>query len=457
MTMHDPRAVVAGDTITRTLAAFQQACAVHLVDEQAKPLPDNSLVALLADAVRLSRECSAHAAQLSELQGRLDASLEIGRALAKRATQARTDADVIAGLHEYQVQQKRAIIAEKDAEIARITKERDAYGEGGSYYRSVTDALREDVATKDQEIARLARENRHLRDERDEAVAAVSALGSNEDEIARLKSQALDISERLRLAGAPSMPLPEAVGWLARRADEANEKGRMVWPDTDMSPCPKCGAWVEDLDGFGVLAHLKPHPTACGYCSHPSRTGGVCGICGEVESVNGTPYLKDGETPAECIKRNRDDVDTALSMLAKEQRTVAAQTEEIERLKAEATKHQGCVCPICLPPVIPGPQPSQEDIDKLEGVAWDANVDKTLVWYRDTNDMLKQRLRESEAAMKPAVRAAYARGEAAGLREGLSMPCGNCGAQLSPRDVDTCVASRNVLAQRTDSNATPTA
>lgn len=69
--MSDPRATVAGDTITRTLAGFQQACAVHLVDEQAKPLPDNSLIALLADAVRLSRECSSHAAALTAKDARI--------------------------------------------------------------------------------------------------------------------------------------------------------------------------------------------------------------------------------------------------------------------------------------------------------------------------------------------------------------------------------------------------
>jgi hypothetical protein len=34
---------------------------------------------------------------------------------------------------------------------------------------------------------------------------------------------------------------------------------------------------VDDFDGFGVLAHA-----ACGYCSHPSRDDGVCGICGDV-------------------------------------------------------------------------------------------------------------------------------------------------------------------------------
>ena len=47
--------------------------------------------------------------------------------------------------------------------------------------------------------------------------------------------------------------------------------------------CPACGSWVPDLDGFGVLAH--PKPDGCGYCSHPSRTGSMCNICGDVEGA----------------------------------------------------------------------------------------------------------------------------------------------------------------------------
>ena len=44
--------------------------------------------------------------------------------------------------------------------------------------------------------------------------------------------------------------------------------------------CPRCGAEQEDFDGFGVI-----FCEACGYCKHPSFTGGVCDICGEPEAA----------------------------------------------------------------------------------------------------------------------------------------------------------------------------
>lgn len=56
-------------------------------------------------------------------------------------------------------------------------------------------------------------------------------------------------------------------------------QGPVMEPRTQ---CPECGAWVADHDGFGVLAHTKPaYKDGCGYCSHPTRDGGVCGICGD--------------------------------------------------------------------------------------------------------------------------------------------------------------------------------
>lgn len=47
---------VEGRTLPTTNANFEQRCFVHLEEEQAKINPDNSLIALLCDAVRLSRE-----------------------------------------------------------------------------------------------------------------------------------------------------------------------------------------------------------------------------------------------------------------------------------------------------------------------------------------------------------------------------------------------------------------
>ncbi len=47
---------VAGRVLPTTLADFERRCRVYLREEQAKPSPDNALVALLCDGVRLARE-----------------------------------------------------------------------------------------------------------------------------------------------------------------------------------------------------------------------------------------------------------------------------------------------------------------------------------------------------------------------------------------------------------------
>ena len=54
--------------------------------------------------------------------------------------------------------------------------------------------------------------------------------------------------------------------------------------EVPQTQCPKCGAWVDDYDGFGVLAHSE-----CGYCCHPSASGSplTCGICGAVIDTEG--------------------------------------------------------------------------------------------------------------------------------------------------------------------------
>jgi hypothetical protein len=50
--------------------------------------------------------------------------------------------------------------------------------------------------------------------------------------------------------------------------------------ETPETQCPRCGEWIVDHDGFGVLRH-----EACNYCSHISRTGGVCELCGDVQKL----------------------------------------------------------------------------------------------------------------------------------------------------------------------------
>jgi hypothetical protein len=47
-----------------------------------------------------------------------------------------------------------------------------------------------------------------------------------------------------------------------------------LFAETPQTQCPKCGEWLDDLDGFGVLRHEK-----CGYCSHPSVDDGECNLC----------------------------------------------------------------------------------------------------------------------------------------------------------------------------------
>jgi hypothetical protein len=73
---------------------------------------------------------------------------------------------------------------------------------------------------------------------------------------------------------------------LVERADVNAERGEGLDAEREsssdappMSDCPNCGQSQIDMDGFGVL-----RCESCGYCAHPSRTGNVCDICGDVES-----------------------------------------------------------------------------------------------------------------------------------------------------------------------------
>lgn len=62
--------------------------------------------------------------------------------------------------------------------------------------------------------------------------------------------------------------------------------------EVPQTQCPRCGKWIDDNDGFGVLAH-----GACGYCSHPSTLDGTCGICGELRDGDpATMRLMKGDT-----------------------------------------------------------------------------------------------------------------------------------------------------------------
>jgi hypothetical protein len=51
-----PSVAVGGDFMNRSLADFERACLVHLQEEQERPNPNNALIAVLCDAVRLTRE-----------------------------------------------------------------------------------------------------------------------------------------------------------------------------------------------------------------------------------------------------------------------------------------------------------------------------------------------------------------------------------------------------------------
>ena len=52
----DARAVVAGEWMESTIAQHVQRAEHLLITEQEKPLPDNALIALLADSIRMARE-----------------------------------------------------------------------------------------------------------------------------------------------------------------------------------------------------------------------------------------------------------------------------------------------------------------------------------------------------------------------------------------------------------------
>lgn len=53
------RRMVAGDRMSITLAEFKRRCCVRIQEEQDKTNPDNAVIALWCEAVRLARESEA--------------------------------------------------------------------------------------------------------------------------------------------------------------------------------------------------------------------------------------------------------------------------------------------------------------------------------------------------------------------------------------------------------------
>lgn len=84
------------------------------------------------------------------------------------------------------------------------------------------------------------------------------------------------------LVAMPKEEREEAItAFLESKKSDTQEQSESSESEYPKTQCPKCGEWIEDMDGFGVLAHK-----ACGYCSHPSQDGDgegdfICGICGQ--------------------------------------------------------------------------------------------------------------------------------------------------------------------------------
>lgn len=76
------------------------------------------------------------------------------------------------------------------------------------------------------------------------------------------------------------------MGWVCEVTDE------LVGPSVSANVvirCPKCKVEQIDYDGFGFV-----YCESCKLCTHPSRTGGVCMICGDKEPPDGDVQAEDG-------------------------------------------------------------------------------------------------------------------------------------------------------------------
>ncbi len=79
--------------------------------------------------------------------------------------------------------------------------------------------------------------------------------------------------------------------------------------------------------------------------------GSLCSRCDKNQEAHALrdvlvacqPYLKDSETPAECIERNRADVMSMLGLLAKEKHLSESQAQRITDLEAENARLRATV------------------------------------------------------------------------------------------------------------------
>lgn len=60
MNVKSDRELVAGDIMERSLHEFVRGCCVYIQSQQMQPSPDNTLISLLCDGVRLARESENH-------------------------------------------------------------------------------------------------------------------------------------------------------------------------------------------------------------------------------------------------------------------------------------------------------------------------------------------------------------------------------------------------------------
>lgn len=93
--------VVSGNRLSTSLADFERSCLVQIAEEQQQSLPNNALINVLCEAVRLSREsvnpvvlASAFDAIMNALQEALNSAHDPGP-WAERATMALDQADKV--------------------------------------------------------------------------------------------------------------------------------------------------------------------------------------------------------------------------------------------------------------------------------------------------------------------------------------------------------------------------